>query len=82
MNVYLKKTESLRGNPIIRQIVDRQHTADSYCRVLRAVVQEISGRYYTWVRLPKPTRRGIWNEAVRVHRENRRLYIRVMGGRI
>jgi hypothetical protein len=67
-------------NPIIRQIVNRQHVGTSNRRVIRAVVNGLRRKARTFLAMPKADRRALMEQAIEAHRQNRAEYRWVMGG--
>jgi hypothetical protein len=61
-------------------IVDRCHVGQDYGSVRRYVVSRLRHGYRTFKALPRAQRRAILREIHRTHRDNRRLYMSVMGG--
>ena len=59
-------------NPIVRQIVDRCHVADSFRKVLRYMISRMQGG--AWKACSKKVKRALWKDMVKAHENNQKLY--------
>lgn len=66
-------------NPIVRQIVDRQHVGDSNRDVIRAVHSALKSEGRK--KEHRELRKEMYRDAIKRHDENRGLYTKVMTGR-
>jgi hypothetical protein len=69
-------------NPIVRQIVNRQHVGKSYRSVIYAVIGGLKGKRRTFLSLRREDRRKIMRDAIHQHAVNRQQYNDVVSGRI
>lgn len=60
---------------IIKQIVDRCHTTQSYSSVLRYVISRMQPG--AWESLPRRSKRNMISQVIERHNFNRRLYEQV-----
>lgn len=74
-------TPGCKMDPIVKQIVDRCHIAESYSKVLRYMIGCMQGGKNCWRLLDRKTRRRIIADMIKVHDENRKLFNFVMRGR-
>jgi hypothetical protein len=68
------------NDPIVHQIVDRQHVSGSDRTVIKAVIRGLRRGYQTWRACPKAFRRAAMQQVIARHRDNQRQYQWVMGG--
>jgi hypothetical protein len=67
-------------DPIVRQIVGRCHVRETYRWVIRYVISRMANGYQTFRSLPRKRRKDLLRSIVKCHRDNRKLYTRVMRG--
>jgi hypothetical protein len=67
------------NNPIVNQIIDRQHVSLSNRGIIRAIYHGLSnlGREKEY----RLTRKNFYRQALKRHADNKRLYFFVMGTR-
>ena len=63
-------------HPIIRQVVNRQHAAAAPRRVIRAM----RTAFKDYKAVPRATRHALYIDGLKLHNENRQLYISVLNG--
>ena len=65
---------------IVKMIVDRQHAAMPWRRVLLVVIDRMKGGKQKWRSLPRDLRRQVVSEVYKRQQANWRLYVAVVTG--
>ena len=65
---------------MIPWLVGRCHVGEDHNTVRRYVLSRFKGGRAHFLTLPKPTKRAVFTMIATEHRENRSLYLYVMGG--
>jgi hypothetical protein len=65
---------------MIDRIVGRMHVGDRDRDVLRGLMRTLWKGWRNLIKCPRAKRRAVWRHALRVHRYNRGMFLRVSSG--